>query len=623
MLDNLRNFGRTWTAKILLGVLILSVAGFGLPSIFLDLGTNTVARVGEQTISAREFDRLYRSQLNQFSAQTGQSPTAQQAMSFGLPGAVLGRLANDAAIDSLAERLNVGAADARVAQLVRSDPSFAGGLGGFDRQQFELVLQQAGYTESEFIALQREAARREQIGAAFSWLSLPQAAREIALSYENDRRTIEFVELNPVLFAVSDEPTEEQLQQFYEENSNRFVTEETRGVSLIVLTAETLAGNIEISDAQIEAEYERLSAQFTQVERRTVHQVALPDEAAAEQMAQAAGQGENFEDVVAELGLDGDVDTLGTVAQAELSDAGLADAAFGLGEGEFTVIDSAVGQRAVWVSQIEPGGLQPLEEVRDQIEQSLQIAQAGDLYLDAYDDIEEARAAFQPFDEVASQYGLEVYELDLTRNGDALADVAGLPEGTAGTVVEQVFGASETANVTPAINLGSNRTAFFTLDEVVPVREQALEEVRDQVVAAWQELETDMAMTRTAEDMVAAVDSGESLLTVASQQGLVPQASAPFDRSGNGAANVPAGVASSAFMGPEGYASYTRTEAGDFVIFEVTDVVPAEAAGNTEIETAISQNFSEAVYTGLVEGLRQDIGMRINEQTLNRLIGLE
>src|SRR5690606_34925458 len=176
MLDNLRNFGRSWIAKVLLGVLIIAVAGFGIPSVFLDLNANTVARVGDQNISIRDFDRVYRSQINQYANQTGRAPTAQQSVSFGLPNAAITRLANDASLVMLADQLGLGASDAKLAELVRRDPSFAGALGLFDADEFSAVLRQSGYTESEYLNLQRRASEREQLGMMFVNASMPQVA---------------------------------------------------------------------------------------------------------------------------------------------------------------------------------------------------------------------------------------------------------------------------------------------------------------------------------------------------------------------------------------------------------------------------------------------------------------
>lgn len=623
MLDNLRNFGRTWIAKVFLGLLVLAVAGFGLPSIFLDLNANTVARVGDKNIPAREFERLYRGQLNQFAAQTGQMPTAQQAMSFGLPGSVLGRLASDAAVDSLAARLNLGASEQRVAQLVRQDPSFAGALGAFDRSEFIAVLRQAGYTEAEYLDLQQRTAMREQVGAVFDGARLPDVARDIAHAYENDRRTIEYIELNPILFSVADEPSEEDLQQFFADNQAQFVTDETRRIRMLLLSPETLAEGIEISDAEIEAEYERTISQYTQPERRTVHQILLADDEAVEIFESGLAEDVDFETLLADAELEDQRSDLGTLARSQMTDTSLAAAAFGLAEGEFTIIDGPIGQRAVWVSEIAEGGEQPLSEVRDQIEQRLQLSQAQDQLLIAYDDIEEARAAFAPMDDVAAQYGLAIHDMELTRDGAALEEVAALPEGAESNIVEQVFATSETANITPAINLGSNRTVFFDLEEVFPVRERTLDEVREAVVAAWQEMEAELAIIEAAENMVSALETGSDLFAVAAEFGQVPQSSAPFDRSGAGDGSISAAVASAAFMGGEDHTGYAHTETGNILVFQVSGTVSGEDADDAQIAQMISEGFPDILYSNFVQGLRDDLGIRVNEQTLNRIIGLE
>lgn len=623
MLDNLRNLGRSWVAKILLGLLIVAVAGFGVPSVFLDLNASTVARVGDQNISVRDFDRLYRSQLNQFAAQTGQVPTAQQAVSFGLPGSALGRLAGDAAMEMLAQRLDLGAAEARVAQLVRQDPAFAGALGSFDRAEFVAVLRQVGYTESEYLNLQRRAVKREQIGAMFDNVPLPAIAREIAVAYEHDRRTVDYIELNPILFATDEEPDEAELAQFFEENQERFVTEETRIVRLLPLTQETLAAGIEISEAEIEAEYERTAAQYTTVERRTVHQVPLDTGETAALFEQGRVDGRDFLDLVAEAGLDGRVVRLGTFARTQMTDPNLGNAAFALEEGEFAVIGGALGQRAVWVSEIEPGGRQPLEAVRGTIEQTLRIAGARDRMFSAYDDIEEARAAFMPFDEAAALHGLEVHDIALTRDGTALAAIGAIPVQARANVVNQIFSASQTMTVTPAINMGSNQTLFFELVEVQPVRNQTLDEVRDEAVRAWRQLQTDMAITRAAEDMVAALDMGADMLSVAAETGRFPQASPTFGRDGTQNGAIAPEVAQAAFVGGVGHADYVRTAQGDVVVFVVTQVLPAPEGVASPLADAVGGTFADVLYSSFVEGLREDAGIRINETALNRLIGLE
>ena len=622
MLDNLRNFGRSWVAKILLGVLIIAVAGFGIPSVFLDLNANTVARVGDKNISVLEFDRVYRAQVSQFAQQSGMTPSAQQAVSFGLPNSALARMANDASVEILAERLNLGASDAKLAQLVRQDPSFAGALGIFDSREFSAVLRQAGYTESEYIELQRDAAAREQVGMIFNGLEMPQVALDIARAYDNDQRTIEYVELNPVSFAVTQDPTEEELTQFFADSQERYRTEETRQVTILPLSAEALAAGVEVSEEDVAAAYERNAAQYERAETRTIHQLPLPDEAAVALFEAGLEDGSSFAGLVSEAGLQTEVTEIGALTEAEVTDPAVAEAAFGLEENGYTVIEGPEGARAIWVSAISEAGQQPLEAVRDEVEQALRLDRAQDLIDQAYDDIEEARAAFLPVQDVADQYGLELYEVALTRDGSQLAQIEGLPSGSTQPIVEAVFNASEEARVTPAINLGSNRTVFYELTEVQPARDQTLEEVRDQVVADWQDMRTEAAMTETAQDMVSTIDSGSDVFTVAAEQGQTPQTSSPFTRS-SGATALNPDLAQAAFAGGEGYANYVTTQDGDIVVFQVTGVTPAAADAQSQVAQALETSFPDLLYASFVDGLRQDINVRINQEALNRVVGLE
>jgi peptidyl-prolyl cis-trans isomerase D len=623
MLDNLRNFGRSWVAKIFIGIVILAVAGFGLPSIFLDLNANTVARVGDQNVTAREFDRIYRNQLNQFAARTGMSPTAQQALSFGLPNATLARLANDAAIETLAQRLDLGASQGKLAQLVRRDPSFAGALGTFDRDAFVAVLRQSGYTEAEYLNLQRKAAKSEQLGMMLDGVQLPRFALDIANSYENDRRTIEFIELNPVFFTVGDEPSEDELTQFFAENQERFRTQETRTVRLLPLTPEALAAGVEISDAQIEAEYQRTAANYVTVEQRRISQLLLNDADTLAAFEQGLAEGRDFADLTVEAGVETNVSPLGLFAQNQINDTALARAAFELEEGGFAIIPGALGQRAIWVSEVVEGGQQPLEAVRDTIEQNLRLSAGRDTLLDAFDAIEEARAAFQPVDAVAETYGLDFHEVTLSRSGEALDSISTIPPTAHETVVNQVFSASQDASFTPAISLGSNRAIFFELLDVQPERDQTLDEVRDEVVAAWQELQTNNAVITAAEDIVARLDTGSDMFTVAAETGAVPQASQAFGRTGTQDGTVGPDLASAAFVGGQGSAGYVQTEEGDVVVFQVTSVMSATASDSSQVADALQEGFADQIFARFVEGLRQDTPIRINQETLNRLIGLE
>src|SRR5262245_29723137 len=99
MFEILRRIGRTFIGKVVFGLLIIGLAGFGISNVILDLGSNTIAKVGNEEITTQEFQRTYQQQLNQVAQSLGYVPTNEQAMQLGIPSAVISKLASEAAIN--------------------------------------------------------------------------------------------------------------------------------------------------------------------------------------------------------------------------------------------------------------------------------------------------------------------------------------------------------------------------------------------------------------------------------------------------------------------------------------------------------------------------------------------
>src|SRR5690606_23514483 len=146
-------------------------------------------------------------------------------------------------------------------------------------------------------------------------------------------------------------------------------------VRLLVLTPDSLAAGIEIADEAIAARYEQNIAQYTTVERRAVQQLLLPDADARAALQAELDGGATLAEAAETLGLSASITNLGTLARTELTDTALANAAFGLAEGEVAFVAGPLGDRAVTVTDIQEAAVVPLEVVRDEIERTLQIAE--------------------------------------------------------------------------------------------------------------------------------------------------------------------------------------------------------------------------------------------------------
>jgi peptidyl-prolyl cis-trans isomerase D len=622
MLNALRRIASTWFGKILGAFLIVGLAGFGISNVILDLGTNTLARVGDEEITTRAFQRVYQQQLNQMAQTLGYVPTNEQALQFGIPSAVISRLASDSAINQLAVKMSLGVSDSRLAKLVREDPSFSNVLGAFDRATFEQVLRQNGFTEAEYIDLQTRASRRQQMALGlFGGSPTSTTAQGLLHHYAGDKRIVDYFILTAANIPAVTPPSEDELRKYLTDKQADYRTKEARTAAVVLLSPDTLASQYTPTEEQVKAEYDRTKDQLVKIEKRQVQQVTLPDEAAAKAFEDQKAAGATFAAALAASGLT--ATDFGLVAKAELSDSALADAAFGLTkEGDFTIIAGIGTKRVVGVTKIEAGGQISYEDARTGIASKLALDAAKAAYVDIQDQVEELRAAFKPLKEIADRYKLPLVDVTLTGDGDALAAVTELAPENRAKVATAIF-AAEQGKLTPAVSLGSNSNLFFELSKVEAARDLGFIEVRDKIVAALLAERTKAALEAEAKAIVADLDSGTSFGVVASQHGATTTTTPAFGRNGDGTPLINQQVATAVFLGGPNSHGWTLNGNGDTVLYSVKST--EKAAGDPDDRTKKFNDDAtrDALYAEFIDGLRNELGIKVNNQALTTVLGLD
>src|SRR6188472_4323246 len=116
MLRGIRKASSNWLGKavmsVVMGVLILSFAVWGIADIFKGFGQSTLAKIGRTEISTEQFRQLYTEKLQQLGRQFGRPLTMDQARAFGLDRQVLQQTIAEAALDENARQLGLGQSDA-------------------------------------------------------------------------------------------------------------------------------------------------------------------------------------------------------------------------------------------------------------------------------------------------------------------------------------------------------------------------------------------------------------------------------------------------------------------------------------------------------------------------------
>ena len=159
MLRGIHKASSNWLGKaimaVVMGLLVISFAIWGIGDIFRGFGRNAVAKIGGTEISIEQFRQLLHRPAAAARPPAWPGDHARPgARARPRPAAARPDGRRDRARRA-ARKLRLGLSDAEIARRITSDPSFRGLNGQFDRTRFEQLIRQAGFTEARFVDEQR------------------------------------------------------------------------------------------------------------------------------------------------------------------------------------------------------------------------------------------------------------------------------------------------------------------------------------------------------------------------------------------------------------------------------------------------------------------------------------
>ena len=198
MLQQLRAASKSWVASVVIGILVLAFALWGVADIFRGGGDNVVAEVGATEISANDYDLQLKNQIRTVSAQTQNQLTMEQAKAIGLDKNVLDQVIARAALDEQVKSLGLTASQETIATQIRTNQNFRGADGSFDPNLFLRTLQDNGLSEAAFVAATGQDIAREQLlDAVTDGMAAPPGLARLLYDFINEQRVAEYLVVTP------------------------------------------------------------------------------------------------------------------------------------------------------------------------------------------------------------------------------------------------------------------------------------------------------------------------------------------------------------------------------------------------------------------------------------------
>jgi peptidyl-prolyl cis-trans isomerase D len=493
MLQAINDRIKGWLGIVVVVMIGLPFALWGIQSYLDDSGPQYVAKVNDLEISAYELER-YVSRQRQSLLQKfgGKLPVEDKVLrEQALTQLINQRLLEDATYDN-----GYRISDMVLSETIKQQFSVD---GVFDRARFEAVVSSMGTNIPSYEHSLRNELRLQQMQSAIASSSFVTKNEVKSLAALNEQtRDISVLKFDIEHFSTAADPTQAEIKQYYEENIERFMEPEKIKVDYVEITSDSLADNVKIDEAQIKLMYDEYVSSVSGLEQRKASHILLQiseGDAASREAAKAKIESikreiENGADF-AELAKKYSQDTgsaenggdLGWVALGEmvkpfeqalfamkLSDDGKASIS--------EVVETQFGYHLIKLDDIRSETIEPMEVKRAEFEDELKADRISSMFYDLSERL--ASIAYEnpdSLDVVVEELGLKVSSTDyFTRNsGTGIAENEKVRNIAFSSLVLEQGSNSDIIELSPA------HVVVLRLNEHVPAKAIPLDVVSSKV----------------------------------------------------------------------------------------------------------------------------------------------
>ena len=493
MLETIRNATKTWIAKVILALITVPFALWGVESYIRTApGQDTAATVEKEKITTQEFQQAVRNQLDQFRQQFGGNIDAAIMDNPEMRKSILDQLIDQRLVANATKSSGLIVSDATLRERISTEPSFQQD-GKFAASRYELALKSQGLSAVGFETRIRQDMKRQRFVESIvaTGFAANTSVKQYLLASEQTR-DIAIINVTPEQFTAQVKITGEAAKAFYEQKKAEFTTPEQIRAEYVELSVEALTPTIQVPVEETKAYYEANSGRYIQKEQRkashilinvTPKSTELEKKAAKEKADALFAQAKKNPKEFAELAKKNSQDT-GSAANG--GDLGLfsrgmmvkpfEDAAFGAKRDELVgPVLSDFGYHIIRVTDIQPEKGKGLAEVTPEIEGELKKQKAA-----------------RKFAELAEKFTNAAYEQSSSLK--AAAEVAGLP-------IKQSPWMSKGQGMPPPFSNPKLSTALFSDEVQKNKRNTEAVEVATNTLVAARVLESKPAVVRPFEEV--------------------------------------------------------------------------------------------------------------------------
>jgi len=476
MLGAIRKKSKGWVAYLIVGIITVPFALFGIQEYMGGSSSPAVASVDGEDISLNYYYQKLNIQQRNLQQQLGASYSDE--IDNALRQTLIDSLINEKLLENFTNSMKLVTLEEEVRSLIQSNPVFQVD-GVFSEERYIQLLRLNNFTPLAYELEQSKSMSLDQIKRNLNnsaFLSTVQIEQLSDLSAQ--QRDVSFLVLSTEKYKDQIVVDQDQISEYFDNNKSNFIEDRKVQVDFVELSLDNIEQQTDPDNETLQKLYIENQELYTNPEQRRAQHILLEEESNANAILKEIKQGADFSELARihskDITTSDEGGDLG-LFERELMVPEFDKAVFDMNVGDISeVVKTDYGYHIIKLNEIQPSTLQSFEEVEGQL---LALHKKNVNQKALYNLQEELGnlAYEESIDVVSDQLDLELQTSDFFSEFSTEYDEVFVSTAFSDVVLND----RENSDV---IELSKDRFIVMSLADRQPERQKVLDEVEDQIV---------------------------------------------------------------------------------------------------------------------------------------------
>ncbi len=418
---NLKGNISKFFAWIMVSIVIISLAGFGIQDVILGSTGRNIATIGKEKISIDEFLRSVENEILNFSKENSVNLSIEEAKNYGLVNKAINDLIAKKIFDNLIKNNEISREDKSVADYIKTVESFKNIRGDFDVEKYKRYVTATGVELKEFENTLKDDLVRELILNVFEApVKIDTTIIEKSIAHYFQSRQVSFIELQANTFRkTSKKPTNTDISKYFEERKDKFKSSNKKIFQIGYIDFEKFVKRQNIENKSIKDYYNENIASFQNEEKRLIDILYFSDtdNKSEKRIQEIKSNTKLFDEEISFRNLKTDDVTLGYVNKSSSKDNdNLMDLFDEENIGVYGPFKTDLGLAIYRIREIMAGTQTTFSEAKSDIRNLLASELAKNETFKILEDLNNEIAAGQTLEDLASRFPISIELLEIENN---------------------------------------------------------------------------------------------------------------------------------------------------------------------------------------------------------------